>query len=89
MQFRRQGLVGCPFDYVVFHDALVPLLDRVHRASHHTGKRPRRSRRTVERPTGIGPLRRQLRQAIAADEFEKAARLRDAIREKDAEHGPA
>lgn len=85
MDFRKQGRLGCPRDYDLFHKGLVPLLDRVHRAHHHVGKRPRRlaepARGTLLR------LRAELRAAIAAENYEAAARLRDQIRQGEARDG--
>ncbi|QDU61349.1 UvrB/uvrC motif protein [Planctomycetes bacterium Pan216] len=83
MEFRKEGRLGCPYDYVIFRDGIVPLLDRVHRATHHTGKRPRRSCESVESPNAIRGLRYRLKQAIHTEDFEEAARLRDEIRAKE------
>jgi protein arginine kinase activator len=82
MEFRAEGRLGCPHDYEVFRAGLVPLLQRIHRAERHVGKRPRR------RPTAlqaqIVELRSKLRAAVAAEDYEEAARLRDLIRQKEA-----
>ncbi|GIW87253.1 MAG: UvrB/UvrC protein [Isosphaeraceae bacterium] len=78
MEFRSVGRLGCPHDYTAFHQGLVPLLGRAHGATRHVGKRPRR------RPTR-GPELIQLRTALAAavaeQDYETAAQLRDAIRD--------
>src|SRR5262249_23022079 len=42
MEFRAEGRLGCPRDYEVFRLGLEPLLQRIHRASRHVGKSPRR-----------------------------------------------
>ncbi|RMF80347.1 MAG: hypothetical protein D6744_08350, partial [Planctomycetota bacterium] len=47
VEFRNHGTLGCPHDYELFRDVLVPLLRRAHDgATHHTGKAPHA---TVER----------------------------------------
>lgn len=87
MEFRRQGRLGCPYDYVIFRAGLEPLLERVQRAKHHKGKRPKRQAAPVEQDGAMRNLRHQLKQAVAAEDYEKAAQLRDLIRTKDPEHG--
>ncbi|MFO0945087.1 MAG: UvrB/UvrC motif-containing protein [Planctomycetota bacterium] len=88
MEFRKTGRLGCPYDYVAFRHGLLPLIERVHRASRHTGKRPRRLRDVVENRGEIRALRFQLRQAVEAEDFEQAARIRDLIRKREQAHGP-
>src|SRR5580704_18298980 len=47
MEFRAEGRVGCPHDYDVFRLGLEPLLKRIHRATRHKGKCPRRRPRSA------------------------------------------
>jgi protein arginine kinase activator len=86
MEFRAEGRLGCPHDYDVFQAGLKPLLERIHRAEQHKGKRPRRA------PAAAGLaelvlLRQDLRRAVEAEAYEEAARLRDLLRQKEASHG--
>ena len=83
MDFRAEGRLGCPHEYTVFRKGLLPLLERIHRAEQHQGKRPRRQPRGAERAWEVIRLRRQLTEAIAAEGFERAAQLRDQLRQKD------
>ncbi len=83
MEFRAAGRLGCPHDYKVFQAGLEPLLQRIHRAARHVGKKPRRTL-SVERYLEIAHLRRQLQSAVDAEAFEEAARLRDLLRKKEA-----
>jgi protein arginine kinase activator len=87
MDFRRLGRLGCPHDYVVFRAGLEPLLERVQRSSRHTGKRPSRGAGGLEPGAESRRLRQQLRRAILAEDYEGAAKLRDAIRAKGHAHG--
>jgi protein arginine kinase activator len=87
VEFRKTGRLGCPYDYVAFREGLRPLLDRVHRATHHTGKRPKALQSYLEDGGEIRELRCQLRQAIEAEDYAEAVRLRDRIREKEIGHG--
>lgn len=77
--FKRLGQLGCSRCYETFERELVPVLKRLHGATDHTGKHPHQRgeaarRRTLER------LREELRQAIEAEQYERAAQLRDQIR---------
>jgi protein arginine kinase activator len=82
-QFRADGRLGCPDDYDVFFPVLVPILDRVHRSDEHVGKVPHpvRKRRAANE---LADLKTRLQDAIEAEEYERAAQLRDEIREKEA-----
>jgi protein arginine kinase activator len=82
MEFRAEGRFGCPHDYEAFSRGLLPLLRRAHGATRHVGKVPRR--RPASSSERLG-LRSQLREAIAREDYETAARLRDRLREKDAD----
>jgi protein arginine kinase activator len=87
MEFRREGRLGCPADYAVFRAGLEPILERVHRAVRHVGKAPRRHRSGRRAPDTLA-LRQALRRAVEAENYEEAARLRDAIREKERSDEP-
>ncbi len=79
--FRKSGRLGCGTCYETFHRLLAPLLRRIHSATHHVGKSPRRKgARSIRGRESLAQLKEQLHQAIAAEVFEKAARLRDRIR---------
>ena len=41
-EFRAQGRLGCPHDYVAFETELLPLLENIHGETQHMGKVPRR-----------------------------------------------
>ena len=79
LQFKEVGRLGCAECYGAFSAQLEPLLKRIHGSSKHCGKK------TKPVPSGggndIGVLRKQLEDAIKAEEFEKAARLRDRIKD--------
>lgn len=79
MEFRAGGRLGCPQDYWVFAKGLLPLLLRYHGATRHVGKVARRRDGASERLR----LRTRLRAAIAREEYEEAANLRDRLRLED------
>ena len=84
MEFRADGRLGCPHDYTVFRAGLQPLLMRIHRAERHVGKSPARrpARQTVQSEM---ELRGQLRAAVDQERYEEAARLRDLLRQREAQ----
>jgi protein arginine kinase activator len=84
MEFRAEGRLGCPHDYDVFRPGLEPLLQRIHRAGRHVGKAPRHAPGNRARQAELVQLAVELRAAVAAEDYEEAARLRDAIRQKEA-----
>jgi protein arginine kinase activator len=85
--FRADGRLGCPDDYDAFRPALEPLLARIHRADAHAGKAPRAVRR-ARRAERIDELRRRMAAAARAEDYEEAARLRDAVRLEEAADEP-
>ena len=81
MEYRAEGRLGCPNDYKVFARGLLPLLNRAHGATRHVGKVARRRSASADRLR----LRTRLREAVALEDYEDAARLRDLLRLKDAD----
>jgi protein arginine kinase activator len=84
--FRSTGRLGCPQDYEVFKTQLVPLLENIHGEQKHQGKAPRRkyAGQPNRNTSALGGLRRQLQGAIAREDYELAAQLRDKIRNLEA-----
>ncbi len=86
----NSGRVGCARCYEIFEDELMPSLQRIHGRTTHTGKLAASAGEAVKVQSEIDACRRELENAIKTQEFEKAARLRDKIRElekKAAEQG--
>jgi protein arginine kinase activator len=84
--FRETGRVGCAECYRTFDAPLRELLRRIHGSTHHTGRRhegPGNLREPAPPPGAPSPqqLREELRRAIEAEQFERAAELRDRLRE--------
>ena len=86
-EFRNTGRLGCPYDYEVFRDELMPLLENIHEETRHTGKFPRRAPRDPVRQTELIQLRNEQKRAIAAEDYEAAARIRDQIKSIEIELG--
>lgn len=82
-EFRNQGRLGCPHDYVHFEKELEPLIANIHGGTAHTGRRPNRPgglAESTEELTGAIGLRRGMQEAIGCEDYEKAREHRDAIR---------
>jgi protein arginine kinase activator len=77
-QFREVGRLGCAGCYSTFSAQLEPLLKRIHGSSRHCGSGPKSSNGAAS--DELPALRSQLDDAIRAEEFEKAAKLRDRIK---------
>ncbi len=87
LEFRNSGRLGCPHDYEVFRDELMPLLENIHDETRHCGKVPRRAPRNSQRQTELIDLRNKLKRAVAAEDYEAAAQLRDQIKTLEQESG--
>lgn len=81
-EFRKQQTLGCPNDYDAFGDLLGAIVQRAQEgASHHVGQAPHQAGQAQQRQNAILRLRASLRSAIAAEDYEQAARIRDQIKE--------
>lgn len=78
-EFRAGGRLGCPHDYTVFEDELLPLLENIHNETEHVGKIPKRAPDSSQRQFKLIKLRNELRLAIEEERYEDAAKLRDEI----------
>lgn len=79
--FRRSGRYGCPDCFAIFHDSLGPLLRKIHGFDVHRGIRPGTACMEAPSTDDVKTLREELRQAIEEEEYERAAVIRDRIRE--------
>lgn len=79
-EFRSQGRLGCPNDYLCFQSQLEPLILNIHGESQHEGKSPQGNPRVSLERTQLIRLRREMKEAVAREEYEKASQLRDQIR---------
>jgi len=83
--FKKSGRLGCQNCYKVFASSLMPVLQGIHINVKHTGKRP--GERVVIDDGKQMPAKRsekdllqaKMREAVAVEDFEEAAKLRDKI----------
>ena len=77
---ERTGLLGCAECYETFADQLRTLLRRIHGSAKHVGSRPPRMRQ-AEATQSPEEIRRALEEAVAREDYERAAELRDLLRD--------
>ena len=88
-QFRETGRLGCPHCYQTFEPHLRRLLRRIHGSVQHVGKvylPPDPTASDMEKR--LDGLRRKLHRGIEAEDFERAAEVRDQIRSMEPAGGP-
>ncbi len=76
-----------PHDYVCFQAQLEPLIMNIHGESEHVGKRPRAAAGGSEKRTQLIRLRREMKEAIDEEHYERASALRDEIRNESRARG--
>ena len=79
-QFQKSGMLGCAECYQAFRKELTPLITRVQGRAQHAGRRPAASEQEQEMLNRREELRAQMEAAVAEENFEEAARLRDQLR---------
>ena len=80
-QFTKSGKLGCPSCYTAFREQLTPMLQQIHGRVQHAGRKPIDDEAAQKRRTLYDHLTRQLEQAVAMEDFESAAVLRDQLRQ--------
>ncbi len=79
--FKKTGRLGCAACYETFAEGLASLLKAMHKGTTHSGKVPARLARTLQLDAEMKQLQTNLEKAIAEENYESAAELRDQIRE--------
>ena len=79
-EFQKTGMLGCAECYTAFRKELTPLITRVQGRTQHAGRRPPVSEEEQARQTRMEELRGLMEAAVAEENFEEAARLRDELR---------
>ena len=78
--FTRTGHLGCPKCYEAFREQLQPMLLQIHGRVQHAGRQPLSTAEEQRKRSATEQLQRQMEQAVALEDFETAAKLRDQIR---------
>jgi len=78
--FQKTGLFGCDICYQTFDSELDVVLRRIHGSNQHIGSRPK-SQRHVISESELQKIKTELRKAVESENFERAAELRDMVRD--------
>ena len=78
-EFRQTGIAGCSKCYEVFASVINPMLSRTQGTTSHIKKEEIKKEESVEEK--ISRLKSSLDKAIKAEEYEKAAKIREEIKE--------
>ena len=78
--FKKSGRLGCPECYVTFGSGLAGLLKNMHRGTRHAGKMPQAQRQGRVMEERLKVLQRKLDDAVAVENYEEAAHVRDEIK---------
>jgi protein arginine kinase activator len=79
-EFTRTGRLGCMDCYTAFDVQMRRLLRRIHGSTRHAGKVPGHIQRPATSRATVHHLQEELQRAIATENYERAAELRDEIR---------
>ena len=80
LEFQKCGMLGCANCYQAFKTPLTSLLQRVHGNTQHAGRVPGGAHSGTSIRMNIDRLKQKLQKAVADEEYEQAAKLRDTIR---------
>lgn len=79
-EFRKTGRLGCPDCYKTFMAELMMAIKAMHQSGQHLGKIPTHEGAQTRIKSKIARLQQNLEAAIAHEDFEKAAVIRDQIK---------
>ena len=79
-EILKKGRLGCHQCYDVFSAEILPVVISLQHNDQHAGKVPRRASAHLKTSVESARLRRELDKAIASENYEQAAALRDQIR---------
>lgn len=79
-ELAKSGRAGCAKCYEVFEAELGKMIHGIHGGAVHSGSLPGKHAEDVKKQKRISELREEQRQAIAEQNYERAAELRDMIK---------
>jgi protein arginine kinase activator len=79
--FKKHGRLGCPQCYETFATGLEAVLKTMHKGTRHVGKMPQNMQRSKDLEDRVRMLQRKLDRAVAEENFESAAVLRDELKQ--------
>lgn len=78
--FRKTGRLGCSSCYHTFFPGVERVLNDTQKGTEHVGKRPARQKERETLRVRVQEINDEMSLAIADEDYEKAARLRDELR---------
>jgi protein arginine kinase activator len=78
--FNATGKFGCGECYKTFGEGAERVMRQVHSSSRHVGKVPSKSGAQLKAKRHLEELKRQLKEAVNNEEYEKAAKLHSEIK---------
>lgn len=78
--FKKAGRLGCSECYVTFAEGLEGLLKTMHKGTKHVGKFPQALQQSRDLSEKLKALQKKLDKAVAEEDFEQAAVVRDEIK---------
>jgi protein arginine kinase activator len=78
---QKRAQLGCSDCYTIFQPEIDGILRRIHSTNQHVGKIPVTGYTKFRIQREIEDKRRELEECVRAERFEKAAELRDQVRE--------
>ncbi len=78
--FKKAGRLGCSECYVTFAEGLEGLLKTMHKGTKHIGKAPQSMQQSRDLSEKLKNLQKKLDKAVADEDFEQAASVRDEIK---------
>ncbi len=79
--FKKAGRFGCSECYTTFGEGLEGMLKSMHKGTRHTGKVPAALQQSRAEAQKQKLLQKRLEKAIAEENFEEAAQLRDELKQ--------
>jgi len=86
-EILKKGRLGCEHCYDCFAAEMLPVIVSLQHCDQHMGKIPQRSSARLKASVELVRLRRELEKAVAGENYERAAQLRDQIKATPGEQG--
>lgn len=85
LEIIESGFIGCADCYKIFNKELSGAIRRLHGRTNYRGKIPQTSAPRLDSSSIISKLRKEMSKAVETENFERAAELRDKIKEIEGE----